>query len=349
MNDIQIWRTAHIIPETASTVTIRFDTGDQPFIYQPGQFINLTLVINDKAITRSYSLSSVPGKDQQPTITVKAVPGGIMSNYILTHASEINEWQVTGPFGAFVPAASTWFAKHIVLLAGGSGITPLYSIARAVVDQSPDTLVTLIYASRTPEEIIFREDIASWQDNHPERIQVHHALSAHGDADIPNLVKGRLNKLVTRKLIKQKIAEPHADVHYFICGPTGLMTMHQEMLEAMQVPAENIFLEWFSPEPIKADEILPDAPQEVLLHFYEQSNLLDVNPGKTILEAALEDRIPLPYSCKGGTCGVCTAKLTAGKVKMRHNYALAPSDIDDGMILLCQSFPLTADVTVEIG
>ncbi|MBO9729704.1 MAG: 2Fe-2S iron-sulfur cluster binding domain-containing protein [Chitinophaga sp.] len=349
MNDVQTWRTARIIPETASAVTIRFDTGDQPFIYQPGQFINLTLIINDKTVTRSYSLSSVPGKDQQPAITVKAVPGGIMSNYILTHASDIKEWQVTGPFGAFVPVDTTWSAKHIVLLAGGSGITPLYSIARAVTERSPDTHVTLIYANRTPEEIIFSHDIASWQNSHPERIQVHHALSAHGDAALPNLVKGRLNKLVTRKLIKQSIEEPHTNVHYFICGPTGLMKMHQEMLEAMQVPAENIFLEWFSPEPVKPDEILPDTPQEVLLHFYEQSNLLDVNPGKTILEAALEDLIPLPYSCKGGTCGVCTAKLTAGKVKMRHNYALRPSDIDEGMILLCQSFPLTADVTVEIG
>ncbi|MFX1705684.1 ferredoxin--NADP reductase [Chitinophaga sp. CC14] len=349
MSNVQIWRTACIIPETASAVTIRFDTGGQPFIYKPGQFINLTLMINGAAVTRSYSLSSVPGTDQQPAITVKRVTGGIMSNYIVTHAAAIKDWQISGPYGSFAPTDATYSAKHIVLLAGGSGITPLYSIARSMVDNSPETNVTLIYANRTSDDIIFRKEIASWQENYPERINVHYAISAHERTDGGNFIKGRLNKLVVRKLIKQRIDAPHAGVHYFICGPAGLMKMYHEMLEAWQVPTDNIFLEWFSPEPIKEDEVLPQTPQEVLLHFYEQSNLLDVSVGKTILEAALEDKIPLPYSCKGGTCGVCTAKLTAGKVKMRNNYALRPSDIDDGMILLCQSFPLTADVTVEIG
>ncbi|MEC5143017.1 iron-sulfur cluster-binding domain-containing protein [Chitinophaga sp. 212800010-3] len=349
MNNVQIWRAACIIPETASAVTIKFNTDGQPFIYKPGQFINLTLIINDQAVTRSYSLSSVPGIDHQPAITVKAVAGGIMSNYIITHAAAIKDWQISGPYGSFAPTEATYSAKHIVLLAGGSGITPLYSIARSVVGHSPETNVTLIYANRTQNDSIFRKDIASWQENYRGRINVHYAFSAHEGEDAGNFIKGRLNKLVTRKLIKQGIEKPQEDVHYFICGPAGLMKMHHEMLETWQVPASNIFMEWFSPEPIKEDEVLPQTPQEVLLHFYEQSNLLDVSVGKTILEAALEDKIPLPYSCKGGTCGICTAKLTAGKVKMRNNYALRPSDIDDGMILLCQSFPLTADVTVEIG
>lgn len=349
MNNVQIWRTADISQETASTVTIRFDTGGMPFIYKPGQFINVTLTINGTAVTRSYSLSSVPGKDIQPAITVKKVTGGIMSNYIITHAPEIEHWQVSGPYGSFTPTEDTYTAKHVVLLAGGSGITPLYTIARSVIDWSPDTSVTLIYASRVPDEIIFREDITSWQEKHQGRINVHHAISVHEAADTPDFIKGRLNKLVTRKLIKQAVDAPHDAVHYFICGPAGLMKIQQEMLEALQVPADNIFIEWFSPEAIKEEEILPDTAQEVLLHFYEQSNLLDVAAGKTILESALEDRIPLPYSCKGGTCGICAAKLTAGKVKMRVNHALSQSDIDEGMILLCQSFPLTADVTVEIG
>jgi ring-1,2-phenylacetyl-CoA epoxidase subunit PaaE len=348
MNNVQLWRTAGIIRETASTVTIKFDTGGQPFIYKPGQFINITLTINGTTVTRSYSLSSVYGSDPQPAITVKRVPGGIMSNYIADNASVITQWTVSGPYGSFTPAEHTYTAKHVVLLAGGSGITPLYAIARSVIDNSPDTRVTLIYASRTPDEIIFRGDIALWQQHYRERINVHHAISVHEAADKPDFIKGRLSKLVTRKLIKQAVGEPHDAIHYFICGPAGLMKMHNEMLEALQVPADNIFLEWFSPEAIKEDEVLPDITQEVLLHFYEQSNLLDVTAGKTILEAALEERIPLPYSCKGGTCGICAAKLTAGKVKMRNNYALRQSDIDEGMILLCQSFPLTADVTIEI-
>lgn len=349
MNNEQIWRTAGIIQETASAVTIQFDTGGQPFMYKPGQFINITLTINGTAVTRSYSLSSVYGRDKHPAITVKKVAGGIMSNYIADKASAITHWTVSGPYGSFTPVNDTWSAKHVVLLAGGSGITPLYTIARSVIDSSPDTRVTIIYASRTPDEIIFRKDIALWQEQYQERINVHHVISVYEEAAATDFIKGRLSKLVTRKLIQQAVGDPHEAVHYFICGPTGLMKMQQEMLEALQVPADHIFMEWFSPEPIKEEEGLPGAAQEVLLHFYEQCNLLEVAAGKTILEAALEDRIPLPYSCKGGTCGICAAKLTAGKVKMRGNYALRQQDLDEGMVLLCQSFPLTADVTVEIG
>lgn len=347
MNNVQIWRTAGIIRETASTVTIQFDTGGQPFIYKPGQFINITLTINGGAVTRSYSLSSVYGRDKQPAITVKRVAGGIMSNYIADKASAITHWSVSGPYGSFTPAHNTHRAKHLVLLAGGSGITPLYAIARSVIGQSPDTRVTLIYASRTPDEIIFRNDIALWQEHYRERINVHHVISVYEEAASPDFIKGRLGKLVTRKLIQQAVGDPLDAVHYFICGPTGLMKMQHEMLEALQVPAEHIFMEWFSPEPVKEEEVVP--AQEVLLHFYEQCNLLEVAAGKTILEAALEDRIPLPYSCKGGTCGICAAKVTAGKVKMLGNYALRQQEVDEGMVLLCQSFPLTGDVTVEIG
>ncbi|MEZ2443214.1 2Fe-2S iron-sulfur cluster-binding protein [Chitinophaga sp. RCC_12] len=349
MNNVQIWRTAGIIRETASTITIKFDTGGQPFIYQPGQFINLTLTINGATVTRSYSLSTVYGRDKQPAITVKRVAGGIMSNYIADKAPAIEHWTVSGPYGSFTPVAGSYLAKHIVLLAGGSGITPLYAIARSVIDTAPDTHVTLIYASRTPDEIIFRDDIAQWKEDYRERINVYHAISVYEEAAAPEFIKGRLGKLVTRKLIQQAVTDPGEGGHYFICGPAGLMKMQQEVLQALQVPADRIFMEWFSPDSSKEEEVLPGTAQEVLLHFYEQSNLLDVAAGKTILEAALEDRIPLPYSCKGGTCGICAAKLTAGKVKMRGNYALRQQELDEGMVLLCQSFPLTDDVTVEIG
>lgn len=127
------------------------------------------------------------------------------------------------------------------------------------------------------------------------------------------------------------------------------MKIHREMLEAMQVPVDHINMEWFAPEPSNEPIIFPQEPQEVLLHFYEQSNLLDVEVGQNILAAALEDKIPLPYSCKAGTCGKCTARLTSGKVKMMGNYALRQNDVDAGLILLCQSYPLDDKVTVEIS
>ncbi|MCF6404839.1 iron-sulfur cluster-binding domain-containing protein [Chitinophaga filiformis] len=346
----QIWHTAAIIHETENVVTIVFNTEGHPLVYKPGQFINVTLVIDGVSVTRSYSLSSLPDKDLQPAITVKKVPGGIMSSYIVDNADQIKNWQVTGPFGSFSPTSDTYNADHVVLLAGGSGITPLFSIGRSLIDKSTTTSITLVYSVRSKDEIIFRQAIEDWAIQHPERVKIHYAISQPGDSNIQatSIIKGRINKLVSRKLIKSAVGDTLDAAHYFICGPSGLMNMHKDMLGAQQVPDDNIYMEWFSPEPAADQVDLPAEMQEVLLHFYEQSNLLEVHPGKTILTAALEEKIPLPYSCKVGTCGVCAARITSGKVNMVSNYALRKADLEAGLILLCQSYPLTEDVTVEI-
>lgn len=344
------WLTAGIIRETNHAVTVIFNTNGEPFDYKPGQFVNITLTIAGESVTRSYSLSSLPG-DMNPSITVKRVPGGMMSNYIVDEHNNIDTWNVSGPHGSFVLPDNNAAARHLVLLAGGSGITPLFSIGRSFVDQYPDATVTLIYSSRTTDEIIFKGMLESWAGHHPDRLKIHYALSQEEEnSHIPHATvsKGRVNKLVARKFIRSAVMDPLSDVYYFICGPSELMKMHQEMLEAMQVPVDNVFLEWFAPVENEGKVVLPDSQQEVLLHFYEQSNLLEVGVGKSILAAALEDRIPLPHSCKAGTCGICAARLTAGKVTMLNNFSLRKSDLEAGLILLCQSYPLTADVTVEI-
>jgi ring-1,2-phenylacetyl-CoA epoxidase subunit PaaE len=346
------WKTAAIIKETKDTITIVFDTGGVPFSYAPGQFINVTLYINNEPVTRSYSLSSSPDEDINPAITVKRVAGGVMSNFILEHSSQVDKWLVDGPYGQFTPSPSAYTSNHIVLLGGGSGITPLLSIGRSILKRSLHTSVTLLYSSRTPEEIIFRRAIEVFTEQFKDRLHTWHVLSQATDVIAganATMIKGRLNKLVARKLIKQATGDPLNSVQYFICGPAALMKMHQEMLQAMQVPAGQIHMEWFAPDPADQPESLPQEPQEVLLHFYEQTNLLDVQAGQSILAAALEDKIPLPYSCKAGTCGICTAKLTSGKVKMINNYALSESDVHAGMVLLCQSYPLNSEVTIEMG
>lgn len=346
----QIWSTAAIIHETGSVVTIVFNRNGYPFQYKPGQFINITLEINGAPVTRSYSLSSLPDEDAKPAVTIKKVPGGLMSSYIVDNASQIRHWQVTGPFGSFTPAPGTYHKEHVVLLAGGSGISPLFSIARSIIHQSQHTTVTLIYSSRTKEEIIFHKTMEEWAARHQGRVNIHYAISQPGNDDVthPAVIKGRINKLVARKLIKSMVGDAMDAAHYFLCGPVELMKMYKDMLTAQQVQDYNIYMEWFAPEQETGNNSLPENMQEVLLHFFEQSNLLEVHPGKSILAAALEDKIPLPYSCKSGTCGICAARLTSGKVSMVSNYALRKPDLEAGLILLCQSYPLTADVTVEI-
>ncbi|WP_143305770.1 2Fe-2S iron-sulfur cluster-binding protein [Chitinophaga vietnamensis] len=326
------WRTAAILQETKDTITIVFDTGGAPFAYKAGQFINLSVDIDGSTITRSYSFSSAPLAGTSPAITIKRVAGGIMSNYLHDHAAYVKEWRVNGPHGAFTLDQP---CDELVLLGGGSGITPLFSLANEVLQQSPGTNVTLIYSSHNEENIIFRNALHALQQQHPQ-LKVHYMLSENG---------GRINRIIAKKLIK---AIPAERAQYFICGPSGLMKLHLEVLQALNIPAQQITTEWFQPEPLTVTPTLPDSAQEVLLHFYEQSNLLEVKPGQTIMAAALEDKIALPYSCKAGTCGICAAKLLSGNVHMAQQYALGKEALEAGMVLLCQSHPLDSNVTIEI-
>ncbi|NML22600.1 ferredoxin--NADP reductase [Pseudoflavitalea sp. G-6-1-2] len=349
MNKLFIWRTASVTRETKDTVTIHFDTGSQPFDYKPGQFVNLTILIDSKPVTRSYSLCTAPGIDPRPAITVKKIEGGLMSSYLVDNAAQVAHWQVEGPYGAFTAPSET---KHLVLLAAGSGITPVFSIAKQVLHSQPETNITFLYSNRTTDDIIFREQLNRWKEEFGARFNMVHALSQQADETClcaDETIAGRLNRLVIKKLLKKYVAGELDHSQFFICGPSGLIQLHQEALAALEVPENNIFSERYLPEETAPPVELPTQMFEVMLHYYEQSNLLEVQPGFNILNAALTDRIAVPNSCNNGTCGKCAARLTAGNVVMKQNYVLGKEELEAGMVLLCQSYPLNDEVTVEIG
>lgn len=345
------WRSARIVWETTDTATIIFNTGTDPFIYLSGQFVNLSLLINGEYYTRSYSLSSTYGVNPQPWVTIKRVAGGVFSNYVLDNVHVIKEWSVEGPFGNFIISQEHSSAKHIVLLAGGSGITPIFSIAQFVLHQLIESRITLIYSNRTADTIIFRDTIEQWTRVYADRLQVTFALSqplTH-EKELPApFLPLRLNKLITKKLLKQTAGKSVAQTLYFICGPEALMQQHVKVLEDLNIPSANILREWFQPPAVKEPIMLPTQPLEVQLYFYEQTSLLEVQPGRTILDAALQERVPLRYSCKKGTCWTCTATVLSGKVAMSANYALTQQQVDERKVLLCQAYPLDNEVTVEI-
>jgi ring-1,2-phenylacetyl-CoA epoxidase subunit PaaE len=343
-----LWKTAAIVKEAKDAVTIVFDSGQDIFTYWSGQFVNVGLRIDGEFVSRSYSLSSFPG-DDRPAITVKKVKGGVMSTYIVDHAEEIKEWSIEGPHGLFYLSDEAKDFEHIVFIAGGSGITPIYSMLKYALTHTA-AIVTLIYTSKAWADKIFSAALLRIAQLYPDRLQLHLTLSQadEEEASATNCLPGRLTKQVLKNLL-QKTAENTAGLtHYYICGPNGLIALAQETLTSLVVGEAFIHKEYFTTEGLAKEQVaLPDAMQEVLLHFYEQSNLLEVAPGQTILDAALTDKIELPYSCKNGTCGKCTGKLLSGQVHMSQNFVLEESRVQEGYILLCQSHPLTNDVTVE--
>ena len=346
------WKTACIIREIPDAVSIVFDTGKDKFNFLPGQFVNVSLKIDHKIVTRSYSLCSAADEDEKPTITVKRVQGGAMSNYIIDHAEEIAEWQIEGPHGSFYPSENVLQAENIVLIAGGSGITPIFSILKYYLKHTSANVI-LINANRTKDDVIFKNSLAYMEQHFKHRFKIWNCFSAGGDKNdhsAENIIKERLSKLLLKKLLKTLLAEKLDQATYFMCGPSGLLQMSEEALASLNVQTGHVHKEYFQlPEAPAKKGRLPRKTLEVLLHHYDRSLLVQVKPRNTILEAALQDRIGINYSCKAGTCGLCVAKLTSGEIHMANNFALPDEQIKQGFILLCQSHPLDNNVTVEIN
>lgn len=346
-----IWTTACICRETTDTVTIVFDQGEDMFSFKAGQFIHLSLMINNEKVTRAYSLSSCPGDEERPAITVKQVDNGSMSTYILNHAEEIKEWEVDGPHGFFHVTTETENCKWVVLIGGGSGITPLFSILKYLM-RSTSVNVLLINSNKTVGDVIFSKALVNIKQSFSHRLQRVYVFTKELPAetsDLDEVIEGRLTRIRLKKIIKQYTGEEYNNACYFMCGPNGLLQLAEETLQTLEIPAKQIFKETFHPLEEETIIEIPNIVQEVLLHHYERSNLLEIAPGKTILDAALEDHVPVQYSCKNGTCGICIGKLTSGNVHMKQNYALQQEQLEQGYVLLCQAHPLNNDVTIKVG
>lgn len=344
------WTTACVYRETEDAVTIVFNQADDVFSFHAGQFINLTLSIDGEKITRAYSLSSSPGNDERPAITVKKVEGGIMSSYILQHAEQIAEWEIEGPHGFFHVTSETESCDWVVLIGGGSGITPLYSILKYLL-LSTRVNILLINSNKTAADIIFGKALMHIRQVYSQRFHLVNVFTkdtAATNSLWENSLQGRLSSIRLKKIIKQFAGEAFLDAHYFVCGPNGLLQLAVDALQSAGIAQTQIFTETFHPVNKETVE-LPTVMQEVLLHHYEQTNLLQIEPGKTILDVALEDHVPARYSCKNGTCGICIGKLLQGNVYMRQNYALQAEQVNKGYILLCQSYPLDSTVTIEVN
>lgn len=351
-----IWNTHKIVQETEDTITLYFDTAGQAIMYLPGQYLNIRCVIDGEPVIRSYSFSSKP-TDEFPAVTIKRVPDGKMSNYIVDNAENIKKWEIEAPFGNFYLDKSVAEQSKIVLLAGGSGISPLYAMLKSIenTDQKP----LLIYSNKTPEDTIFWNELEALQADGTLNICYSFTAPEFISTKI-NHIAGRFNVLVLRSVVKRFVGEV-ADAHYYICGPNGLMDPYKDALTGLNVPEEHIHLEYFDPLTIGAGNIETDGTvKDVIVNYYEDyydnevlktyecTSLIEVLPKQSLLEAMKENHIKVPSSCKKGTCGACWAVKTGGEIRMLHNGALTGQDIAEGIILLCQSYPADANVCIMV-
>ena len=337
--------------ETRDTVSLVFELPEKGLPYEAGQFLTLIMTIDDKKVRRAYSLCSSPFLGEDPAVTVKQVDGGIMSTYVNQKVKAGDVIEVMKAMGQFVTTYDEGRKRHLVLLGGGSGITPLMSIAKSVLRKEPLSLISLVYCNRDQGSVIFREELDQMQLNYNDRLRVVHVLE-----EAPEGWQGYTGRLDVQKvaaIIGDLPTLSMAETEYFTCGPEPMMNIVLEGLEKLGIPREKIRKESFatsesSPSFVVApEEKTASMPVKIILDGEEYT--FDVPPNKSILETGLGLDIDMPYSCQSGLCTACRGKLLSGEVKMDEDDGLTQSEKEEGYVLCCVGHPLTDNVIIEIG
>ncbi|MGW2371229.1 1,2-phenylacetyl-CoA epoxidase subunit PaaE [Kitasatospora sp. NPDC001683] len=323
------------------------------YAFRPGQTLTLRKVVDGADERRSYSICAPVGGPLR--IAVREVPGGLFSRWLVREARPGEEVEVLTPSGLFTPELGVP-ADH-VLLAAGSGITPMLSIAASVLAADRRSTVTLLYGNRRSDTVMFADELADLKDRYLGRFQLVHVLSRETrDAE---LLSGRLDPERVRALLAA-LVDVGGVGHWWLCGPFGMVAGAKELLAELEVPGERVHQELFhaQDEPLaerdedwdRADGDAEGAPgerSEVTVVLDGRGSTLTLPRDRSILDGAQRSRPDLPFACKGGVCGTCRALVTEGEVEMRRNFALEEKELAAGYVLTCQARPLTDRVTVD--
>jgi ring-1,2-phenylacetyl-CoA epoxidase subunit PaaE len=312
------------------------------FRFAPGQ----SLTVRRGAQRRSYSICAPEG--HAPRIGVREVAGGAVSSWLVHEVRPGDVIDVQAPSGTFTPDLSR--PGHHVLIAAGSGITPVLSIAGSVLAAHPGSAVTLIYGNRRSDSVMFTEEIADLKDTYPARLCLVHVLSR--EPQEVELFNGRLDAGKLRALVPVTVDVAGTD-HWWLCGPFGMVEDAIAVLGELGVPRSRIHRELFyvedTPPPQAAHAEAAAGPgTEVTVLLDGRSSTATVPAGTPILDGAQRVRPDLPFACKGGVCGTCRALLVKGEVTMRRNYALEQEELDAGYILTCQALPISGPASDTI-
>jgi ring-1,2-phenylacetyl-CoA epoxidase subunit PaaE len=335
---------ARVDPLTDDSAAVTFDVPGrlrETFAFAPGQ----SVTIRRGAQRRSYSICSVKGRPLR--IGVREVAGGAVSCWLVHEVRPGDVIDVQAPSGSFTPDLDV--PGHHFLIAAGSGITPVLSIAGSVLAANDKSSVTLLYGNRRAGSVMFAEELADLKDAYPARLCLIHVLSR--EPQEVELFSGRLDPGRLRALLPVT-AEPAAIDHWWLCGPFAMVQGAIGVLADLGVPRDRIHRELFYvediPPPGATHADIPAGPgAEVTVLLDGRASTTTVPAGTPVLDGAQQVRPDLPFACKGGVCGTCRARLVSGEVTMRRNYALEQDELDAGFVLTCQALPASDRITVD--
>lgn len=341
--------------ETKEAVSVAFDVPEElkkDYQFIQGQYLTMRTMINEEEIRRSYSVCVSP-LEGELRVAIKKVQDGRFSTFANERLQVGDQLDVMTPMGRFYTEIKADQKKNYVCFAGGSGITPVISIIKTVLETEKESRVILFYANRGIDSIIFLEQLEALKNNHLQRLTLHHVFSRE------KLESDLFNGFITPEKCRafaDKLFEISEIDEYFICGPEPMMLAIREGLESLNVDSKKIHIELFAPlgkqptqtsTPTKSNfDPTTSSKTTIRLDGDSFEFVMDYG-GDTILDAALNAGVDLPFACKGGVCATCRAKLVEGEVEMDVNYGLEQSDVDAGFILTCQSHPRTEAIVVD--
>lgn len=331
---------------TDDSVAISFDIPaelDSAFTFEAGQYITLKTTINGEEVRRDYSICSSKGSGNL-TVAVKSVEHGTFSVYANKTLKEGDAIEVAEPNGRFVFEANSAKTRTVAAFAAGSGITPILSIAKTLLEEEPFSNFILVYGNKTLKDAMFMDELVSLKNTYGNRFHPYFIFSQAREADS---LFGRIEKSTVNLIVKNKYKEISID-RFYLCGPEPMIHTVKEVLLENGVQEKNILFELFSVSvDTTATPETSTGTSKVKVIVDDEEFNFEMSKEHSILEASLKQKIDAPYSCQGGICSSCIARITEGSAVMRQNNILTDNEVAEGLILTCQAHPTTATLVVD--
>ena len=332
--------------ETKDAISILFNVPEEfksHYTFIAGQYVNLRLTLDGQEIRRAYSICSSP-ESGELRISVKAVKDGVFSQFANTKLKVGDILEVGEPEGKFTFEPQVDRQKNYTAFAAGSGITPVMSILKSVLKSEPQSSFVLVYGNKTPEDTIFYQELLDLHSKYTGRLFVHFVYS---QAKADGALFGRIDKSVVNFVLNNKHAALEFD-KFYLCGPEEMINSVTKVLKEHNIKDSAIKFELFSSSTVENLEASShDGHTKITITVDDDETTFEMSQKQTILEAALKQGIDAPYSCQGGICSSCLARIKSGTAEMKKNSILTDSEIDEGLILTCQACPTSAEIVVD--
>lgn len=344
-------RVAEVQAETEESVSVTFEVPvdlRESFGFLPGQHVTVRAMIDGEDVRRSYSICASANSGVL-RVGIKRLNGGAFSTYATTRLAVGDTLDVMPPVGEFTIEPDSDAANHYCAVAAGSGITPILSLMSSTLEAEPLSRWTLVYGNRTAATIMFLDEVEGMKDRYPDRLHVIHVLSRE-ETELPMLT-GRIDAAMFSELLRTLVPRDVVD-GWYLCGPFEMVQAVRSTLEDLGTPSSDIHDELFFAGPVDPSDLPPEPESEegsvsLRVTLAGRVSTVRMSPDTAILDAALRARHELPFSCRGGMCASCKAKLVEGDVAMRKNFALVEEDLAAGFILTCQARPTSERVAVD--